>query len=393
MRAAIVAVQATADLQAAVDATPEGGVLRIGAGTFTVPTGGLVISKSIEIAGAGMEEGGTILVPYSVSANQPVIKVESDNAVAILRLHIHDLQINGGAALPDNPSAKLAGSYGIDIQPDTAQLVRSVFLERINVKRMSNAGLYVTGNGGASCVIGLRMSSCHFSQNWGDGRFIQGATLVHSESTLCASNYGRGSRFESCSPTIVNDYYEDNCHDHTLLAGYDGQLSCYAGVVNITGTTFEDFTKVSGSTYLRQEDGGNGTACGLALEWVSGIVGACKFYNASQTAATTQFGIHIDNRDGKVALVVLPCMFDNCYIAIASSNGAGAVKQTIFPQNAHSGDSLILGDGVTGLALLSIPTASLGSPDSAARQLFHDATTNKIKFWNGTAMETITSAP
>ena len=384
MRASIVTVAAGADLQAAVDLTPVGGVLKLGPGTYTVPTGGLVISKAIEIAGSGMEN--TIISPFAVSANQPVIVFESGDALndVIKAVHLHDFQINGGAATPDNPSAVLAGCYGISIRPSAAQVIRSVFLERLNVKLMSNKGLYVTGDGGASCCIGLRMSSCHFSQNWGDGRFVQGATLVYSENCLCASNYGRGSRFESCSPTIIGDYYEDNCHDHTLTAGYDGQLSCYSGVVNISGVTFEDFTKVTGSTYLRQESGGSGTACGLALQWVTGVVSACKFYNAAQTAATTQFGIHVDNTEGKAALVIHPCMFDNCYIAIAATTGGPAIKQTVFPQNAHSGDSLLL--GVYGISIMGQPTASLGTPDvTAVSQIVYDTTTNQWKGWDGAA--------
>ncbi len=389
VRVDTVVVEPTVDLQEAVDAAPAGGKLFLGDGTFTVPSGGLIIDKAIEIGGRGMQYG-TILQPYAATSNQPVIVIKSDASLTganeINGVYLHDFLILGPSAAPTAASSATTGCYGISIQPHASgQLVRNVSIERVQVERMKNTGLYVTGNGGSRAVFPLRISNCTFNENYGDGMFIQGTTMTLTTSVLCAGNFGRGARFESCSPTCIGDYYENNCYDSALSVGYDGQASFYNGVVNLSGLTFEDFTKDS--------DPGDGkyqvtTQCGLALQWVTGVVSGCKFYNATQTTAPNQYGIHVDNTEGKASLVIHPCMFDNCYIAIASTTGGPAIKQTVFPQNAHTGDSLIL--GVYGIALLNRTTAGLGTPDSTALgQVVYDTDDETLKFWDGTTWKAV----
>lgn len=348
VQATVITVDPTADLQAAVDGTPSGGTLRLAAGTYTVPTGGLVLSRGIHIIGSGLN--ATILEPFSVAANQPVIVVESDASITpdINDILLSDFQIDGGAVDQDNAPADLAGSYGIMLDLDTSQLVRHVSLQRLYIHHCSNTGLYVTGNGGDTAVIGMRMRDCILNENWGDGAFVQGATLISFASNLYSQNYGRGCCFESCSPNVDGDYYEGNCHSALLVDGYDAQLRCYSGVVNLRGLTFEAFNTDSGSAFVQQQ----ATKTGLSIQTCSGRVDACKFFNSASMGG--ERGIFIDNAAFSPTLEVGACMFDGCYIAISNNLTGGATRnQSIAVQNQHTYEALILG-----AAGLAIPTFS-----------------------------------
>lgn len=376
----IIVVDPTADLQAAVDATPWGGTLRLGAGTFTVPSGGLVLSRGITICGES--NTSTVLQAYSVAAGQPVIKIAEDASITpnINGVHLRDLAIHGRAVDQDNAPAVLAGSYGIDITLDTGQLVRHVSLERLYIWRCSDDGIHVTGNGADTAVIGLRVRDCIINENWGDGAYVQGATLVHFESNLFAQNYGRGCCFESCSPNVVGDYYEGNCHSALLTNGYDGQLRCYAGVVNLSGLTFEAFNTETGSVYLQQQ----ATQVGLALQTVSGSVRACKFYNA--VASYHERGIFIDNLNP--ATLEIGCnAFDGCEVAIFVVSDPSSVSSG-FPRNLtilaqHIGS--YSGDIRNAPGIANPYTASVADGLGARNegQMIYDRSTNHLRLWSG----------
>lgn len=387
-------------LQDAVNDTPEGGILRIGPGTYIVPSGGLLISKAIEIAGSGSRY--TILKPFSDSSNQPVIKFLAEQAAtdtgptSVNNVYIHDLEIRGLADDPDNAPDRAVGSHGIYIAPYASghgQRIRDVFIERVNINHMGDSGLYVTGDGGLSCVIGLRISSCQFNQNWGFGQFIKGATMVFTSSVLCSSNYLDGGRFESCNPTCFNDYYEDNCHSNDgglTINGYNAQVSFFAGVVSVMGVTVEAFTKVTGSTFLRQPI----TKTGMSFNQCTGFVGGCRFYNAVLSGVVDERGIFIDNKDGKSALLVGPNQFDRLYIAVSTnSDGSsnGTVKTTVLPQRIFGGDGFITQS--SGMAVTAVnSTERSAALDGAAKgQLVFNTTTNKLNVWNGSAWEVVTS--
>lgn len=348
VRPSVVLVSPFDDLQAAVNATPEGGRLLLAGGTFTVPSGGLIISRSIEIAGLG-QGNGTTLRPYSTAVNQPVIKFRSDNAYTNLMngVYIHDLIISGGSPVPDHAPANLSGANGIEIAPDSAQLIWNVTLERVSVYGMGDNGLYVTGNGGTSAVIGLRVLSCSFTQNWGNGMYLRGATLLETRGNLCASNYKRGAYFYEVDAHCFGDYYEDNCHDATLASGYDGQVRFYAGNIAASGINVENFTNdgTAGdarSTRLYQA----GTKAGISILNCSGFIGGCNIRNAVEHTDPNQWGMHIDNSaaGGTVyALTVLPNRFELCGNAIFFFTPNA--KLTVHPQNVASGTNAITNRG------------------------------------------------
>lgn len=374
-----------ANLQDAVDATPAGGILRLGIGTFTVPSGGLVLSRGITIQGSGMNT--TIIEPFSVAVNQPVIVVESDASITpdINGIVLNDFSIDGNGAVANSAPAVFSGAYGIVMDPAATQLIRHVAMNRLYIHHCSDSGLHVTGNGGDTCVIGLRIRDCIINENWGDGAYIQGAVMVILESNLYASNYGRG-----CTLTSVplangwGDYFENNCHDHGFQTGYDAQLFCYGSNINLTGLTFEDFNNTESnesSEYLRQRHAGGGSMTAMGIQLCTGRVSGCRFFNDATLNDLDERAIFIDNAAFSPALEIGPCQFDGVYVAISNNVSAGATRNTtIATQNRHTNTAAILGS--TGYSIPNVETIQISDLGWAPQgQLLFDIENQVAKMW------------
>lgn len=383
-----VLVDTSANLQDAIYNLPAyGGKIVLGPGIFTVPSGGLVIDRPVEIAGAGgvgttTNYGVTTLVPYSLAANQPVIRVVSGDAYTekVESVYLHDFAINGGAPSPQATKAVLDSSYGIRITPSSTQIVRNVVLERVYVTHMSNSGLFVTGDGGQSSVVGLRVRDCTFTENWGDGLYVTGATLFTTQSVLSAANFRRGAYYGSVSPVSVGDYFEDNCHDSTLVAGYDGQMTLFSGTVHVTGAAFEAFNHYGATDshpYYRQQ---RSTQAGIAAQSISGEISGCRFLNTEVTSAPNQYGIHVDNTNYNSTLRIGANRFDYINFAIVQTAGVQR-NQTVEPQSIGAGTPSL--SGVYGQAILMLPGAPVATPDTSdTAHLYWNKTKNRLMMWD-----------
>lgn len=84
-------------LQDAVDDVPTGGTLFIPVGDWAVPSGGLVLSRTMLVKG----EPGTRLLPYEVAENEPIIRIEPSGTL-LLRLRLQDLTITNGSDPEDS---------------------------------------------------------------------------------------------------------------------------------------------------------------------------------------------------------------------------------------------------------------------------------------------------
>jgi hypothetical protein len=363
------------NLQLAADAVPAGGRLYI-PGDMTVPSGGLVISRAIEIFGQGLGHGAgdtkSILRPFSNAANQPVIKVAKGNSYFVA-LHLHDLLIQGAAG------SYLAGSDGVQIDLDTAQITRHIFIERVQVSGMGGHGFYVNGiDGGASTVIGFSLTDSQVDGCRGHGLYVHGATLVNTHGCLFANNHKMGAFFDGSGASCTGDYYENNCLDGTLNNTYDGQLKCFADVFSLRRITFEAFTTAAQLSTTRA----------LILQTASGYVGECFFTNGPETATPGQRGIFVDNTQAGAVLTIGPCWFTNCLTAIEC--GPIQIGLSVFVQNRGVGTNAMV--GVPGIAILQVPTSALPMPPSTAEgQLVWDSTNKAARIWNGSRWTTVTT--
>jgi len=370
------------DLQTAMSAVTPGGRLYI-PGDMTVPSGGLIIDRAVEIFGdaRGSESvQKAILRPFAGdSANQPVLVIAKgdSNYPAVGGIHIHDLEIIGGA------TAFRANSHGIRADMSAAQKLEGLNIARVVVKGMGDDGVYVNGiDGGASAVIQFTLKDCYLTFNRGRGLYVHGTTIVTTSGNYFSQNWFSGAKFDQCGFNSFGDYFEMNCKDGGCDATYDSQLRVrICNPFTLLGATFQSFNTATQTTNFR----------GLTVEASTGVIMGCFFSNGAENPGTaSQRGIYLDyNSANSPHRVFLgPNYFTNCATAIEShSSNVGC---TIMPQSKGTGANAMMKNA--GLALDQIPTASLPTLVAAAKgQLAYDSTLNKLTFWDGGAWRVVTS--
>lgn len=364
-----------ADVQAAMSAVPPGGRLYID-GDFTVPSGGLIVDRAVEIFGSGSGSESvqrSILRPFSDAASQPVIKLKQGSAYYpdIGGIVIRDLSIIGAA------SSNLAGAHGIDMTTVLNQKLLRLTIERVNVAAMGDDGIHLEGfDAGASALISITLNACKVDACWGRGLYVFGATVVNSANCYFLHNKKNGAKYDQTAVNSFADAYEDNCTDVALNASYDGQLYVRtSGPANLFGGHFEGFTTAS-QTCKR----------GVVWENTIGMISGCIFVNGVESADTGQRGIYLENSAGGAAIIGCNT-FHNCLTAIESNfNNAGC---SIFPQTLGAGTNAMM--NIAGVALSQIATASLSTLTAgAAGQICWDLTTATPAVWTGSAWKHVT---
>ena len=406
-----------ADLQAAADDVAPGGTLSIPNGDYSVPSGGLIIRKSLLIRG----EPGTRLFSYSNGTNQPVLVI-SPGGHAIQSVTISDLQLLN-ASKPEVPAS---GNYGIhcDIPADGSKLSRLV-IERVSVLNMGDHGISLDAHGeddsfivfatlrDVSCVEGLR-----------HGLYATYTNLLNCFGCYFAANLLNGARIEISEAAFYACAFESNCRHElpdeelestpALSALYDGQLVIRDSLMSrVDGCHFESFNT---------EDQ---PLCKRGIVLVNSpctIISGCSFLNGAESDDPYECGIFCTfNGDadepapGVVACAILPNVFTQTKTAIEIDGGAGLAQDcSVFSQRVTSGTgAMVLPTGINDSGLMVLGNRKLGT-GSASRGLFvprhtssglpsltsaeagymlHDSTNHTLAIWDGVDWRTVTLNP
>jgi hypothetical protein len=208
---------ASTAIQAAIDASPAGGVVYIPYGTYLLNTG-LSINKQIGFIGAG--HGSTVFM---------------------LGGNINGISFNVGQATPRNQL--VIGNFGIGTSSD----------------RASGAGLRI-GNIGQSLIQNVLVSNAYGGRPYNGIEVLSGATQCkwdHVRAVGCA-NLGAYVFQDGGIGTIVDHWFNDHCK-------FEANLSSGLRVYNSTGTgTTND---IEGIYLGKLSSSGNG-AVGVDL-WVA----------------------------------------------------------------------------------------------------------------------------
>jgi hypothetical protein len=153
----VILVDPLADIQAAIDNTPDGGTLRLGPGTFVAPdSAGWFIERSITIIGAGIGRAdsagtGTCLRPYLGDTDSPDPDAQAFT-ITSSGVYFRDLCI-GNLSAPAAASDSLSGN-GVFIDA-TSDTIRDVVLERVTITHMGGFGVALYR--GSHSVVGLHL--------------------------------------------------------------------------------------------------------------------------------------------------------------------------------------------------------------------------------------------
>jgi hypothetical protein len=254
----VVMVDTTSDLQTAVDNLDEGCTLRLGPGEYTVPSGGLVISKPIAIEGISQPadfygtwvdstalDMGTVLHPYA--QGEPIILIDPDSSYggqAQMSVRFENLVLDGDA------SVRAVGGYGIFCQRDSGvtagdKVIYSA-LRNVTIHHTGDDGIRMTRDTSTAgldrAVVGLSLQNTNVRSCYGYGLYLEDATVVSLRDCQFQNNSYYGARFYLCGVTLDNCGFESNCRDSVDGAYYDAQLHGYdCNRFNVLNCHFENF--------------------------------------------------------------------------------------------------------------------------------------------------------
>lgn len=349
----VVIVDSSADLQAAVDALPAGATLRLGAGTFTAPDGGLVLSHSIAIIGdaqpsdfdatytdAGVQRMGTVIVPYE--QGDPVVVFDPDSSyggAAQMSVRLENVVIDGEA------TAATTGGYGIYSKRADGiaygEKMQKVVLSNVTVVRAGDTGIYLgrdsTGNDVDRAIVGLTMDRVEARSCYGYGIFVEDATVAAFRDCQTYYNSYSGIYLKYVGATLDNCSFESNCKDSLAGAYYDAQL--YADQCNrisVIGCHFENFDGAPrGGVSRTGRMGMHLYAC------LNAHVDRCLFTNGSwdgMTPATPVRWYTYPDPVTNCAIYLRSCedysigtnKFERCYVGVGAPPAGDAPNQRQF---------------------------------------------------------------
>ena len=269
-------------IDSALIAAQDGDRIHISAGTYTAPSGGWQITKSIEFYGdgSGDKAGGTTRLKAAGTPPSGPVVVLYPNTVSgsanLEGVYIHDLQIRQDS----KPNSLISGQYGITWTQSGTNMIEELRLARLYIANMGDDGINLIGvsNGGSSTYVvscsiqdvevmdclghGMQLYQC-------TGTYLLGCYAHRNGLTGCFAAGSEGFR-SIASAFEAND----------LSGQGKPQLqidSCHGFLVE--GCHFEEF-----------DDGGPG-AIRLDQDF-GGYIGGCIFANASGTNAR---GIFLSN--------------------------------------------------------------------------------------------------
>lgn len=372
VRPTIALLNPTDDLQAAVDATPTGGILRLGTGTFTAPSGGLQINKPLEFCGSGY---GTVIQPFADADYMPVIVIGGEGGI-----YIHDLRILGLGSDVTVPTAR-ASCEGIRIHTASGQgTITNVRIERVQVRNIPSNEIDVSGyNGAADAVIAVRIRDCDIHNASGHGVYMRNCTISSVENTYISS-CGLTGLFtvDYAEVHVTGCTFENNCRTDTVDNATTAQCclnQCH--VTNVTACHFESFNTASQPR----------NKIGLLLSNCNGVlVSGCMFLNGISVAATV--GIKVTSDAGvRSACHIMPCT--HAYVYTPVSVGADVVGVSVWWQDITN-DGAAGVQPTRGVTLPYFATASKPAAQAALKgQMFYDPATDSIWICNGAAWKSV----
>ena len=220
----------TADIQAAINATPYAGTLHIPAGTYLV-SGGLTAIQPIRIVGDGLSS--IIAVAASVNATTDVITyVGTTSGSAAEGYYIADLKIAPVSGTP--------ARYGINLGGQTGTNINRATVERVYVGQFGSYGLRNNGAFSStvqnSSITGLLFDDCTDNQNvlnntiqgndWGvyiDA--VPGTNMFNIKDNVIVSKLGGVKAVDVGTLTIADNQFEtqqnttDADYSQIVLAG------------------------------------------------------------------------------------------------------------------------------------------------------------------------------
>jgi len=373
----IVNAKVYTSLQAAVNDTPEGGTLYIPAGSYSVPSGGLLLQRTITVQGGGPGSlngvGGTTLNAFSAAANQPIIKIvpHYGSEPYVGNIKISALKLNGGT------TTSYTGSHGIQLITPTGTTYLHLNLDHLRIGTCGDDGIHVEGDdGAASAVMYLCIRDCEANYNRGDGLYIRNTTASAVYTSAFTYNQGRGVYVEGSGVAFHACTCENNCLSATLDATYDAQMRLYLvrpGAV--TSCHFETYNTASQLSAKR----------GLVIQQCEGmVVQGCFFANGTDLPDPVR-GIFV-SESVEGYCTIMPNYFWNTNVAVEVAPAAKFVS--VWPQQIAAGTTFM---AHAGIALPAVPTSNIITPPAASEgQLVYDITLHTLKVWNGTAWKTVT---
>jgi hypothetical protein len=314
----------------AIDVAAAGDTIRIARGTYTAPTGGIQVKKSLYIRG----EQGTVINPFGASANEPCIVIDP-NGVLLDRVEISDLSLQN----TNRPAAFTSGNYGLKIKVNVAgsKLTR-LYLNNVSVNNMGDSGFYLVAAGTSDeVVVFCRMDRCWSTSNWGFGLeagYVQPFTIDDSYFLL---NSKDGAYCDNCEARFSSCAFENNERDSSRDATFAAQCRLHACLIarvdschfenfnlefpaisngaTVSGTGIPGGTTVSGAVSAGAKQltlSANATASGYSTLTIGGTAFSnCLITAGSPTVYYGQFNQHALNIENCPAATVLECMFIN----------------------------------------------------------------------------------
>lgn len=450
LRPHVTLVSTAMDLQAAVDATPAGGTLYLGDGTYTVPSGGLIISHSIAIEGVSQPSDfdttysnatrlrmGTVIRAYSANAaSQPIIVINPGAAYSgqsQLSFKLKNVVLDGRA------TGYHAGSYGIYSLREDGEKLETCELDNVVVINTGDTGIHLARNvvdaTTDSAIVGFyaRRVFCHSC--YGRGMYVYDATLASIRDSIFMLNRLTGLYLDGVGCDLSNVAAESNgsAQDGSLTVYEQAQI--YAVNCNHFSTighhveNFDGATR-STATYFSR--------IGIYVNACTAVqIGSGFFYNTPYDGAPGGYNEgapgnnwggdlwrnYANNQDGtlsggdestNVALKVFECRNFNiatqrllhCYNGITVVRaGAGPyyhyipgaiANPDVYDYSGYGCAKPMQGISGTRLPAMDPTYAEALDPEPAGviaetgGIMYWDTTNHRLRLWNGSAWSTIT---
>jgi hypothetical protein len=400
------------DLQAAIDATIEGGLLELGPGTWTsTDPAGFHITKSITIRGKGHSGvHGSIIRPLQSGTTQ--------NNVGI---HITGDYVTLEGICVKNPTAPATTGTGYGIHAETHTGTLSYIVIRdCAVENSGGHGIYFD-TAGSLGINSSRIENCNILTCNGIGIYAFGCTAMSVYGCFVHSSGEDGIKLDGCAnPRLRGCYAEDNKHklDVSEEYIYNAEItlvSCLGGAVTECGV--EEFHLQS---HCQQ---------GILLNNCYGVVVEGNYFlNSSSEASsksivlrsssrglrigpnvhrTVGYTLYAQEDDGIQGVIVEP---QSITTYDATAQGLMSMPSTIPQHRAEDGTShegifnlvyrsqTSLAGGIPAgyrIVGLQLPLLSgLGDAADCAYDgmLVYDASDHEMKYYNGTGWRSLTSS-
>lgn len=298
---ATVDASAYANIGAAMAACATGDRLYVPSGSYTAPSGGLVITGPFEI---DMEPNAII---SAFSTSNPVIDIQIPADGITDRIWIHGGKLSGGA------SSAVSGGYGIKCvlptttSASTATVLRNLVIENIGIDACADVGIYLKGNNATNSnannnfefpVIRNVMVENGYSKGifWQDGGHLSSGPAFGGimDTVFMVGNTDWGSVMQTSQCVFINCYWEHNC----TVSTNSGQCYVSTGDYVFISPKIEDFAN---STIA------SGSAIGIKAQNSGLAIWGGAYGNGTEdTSHTERCAVYADASSGPCHVVIGP---------------------------------------------------------------------------------------